>query len=162
MNHIIAPRQFIQHALSSIPPSLFPPCQPPTVPTTRAAHPLYFGFPFFRLSTPTHPPFQPPLPTPVINFSTEPPPFFLVSSLLSLEFPLLFFSPIINSFVSPTTRYEKKGVGFTVSAYSRFTKAWYRSRGSATRRYGLETYPEFTVSAICRAFGITKTTATKS
>ena len=44
-----------------------------------------------------HPPFQQPLPTPVINFSTEPLSFFfffLVSSLLFLHFPLLlFFSP---------------------------------------------------------------------
>lgn len=160
MNHIIAPRKFIQQALSSISPSLFPPCQPPTVPTTRAAHPLYFGFLLFRLSTPTHPPFHPLLPTPVINFSTEPLSFFfLVSSSLSLHFPLLFFT-IINSFVSPTSRYEKRGSVLmpllTVASQKRGTGH------AAVQRDG--SIWELTQNSHFRQFvvlGISKTTATK-
>jgi len=151
MNHIIASRQFIEHAHSSISPSLFPHCQPTNRTHYQGSSPSVLWVSFFRLSTPTHPSFQPPLPTPVINFSTEPLSFFLVSSLLSLQFPLLFFSPHHQFFRFSNISLRKKGVGFTVSAYSRFTKARYRSRGDATRRYGLGTYPEFTVSAICLA-----------
>ena len=127
-------------------PLFFPILPPPNRTHYQDSSPLCtLGF-FFFACPPTQPPYHPPLPTPVINFSTAP--FFSrVSSLLSLHFPSLFFFPSPSSFLSfllhLVTKKGGGGVDFTVSAYSRFTKAWYRTRGSATRRHELAASPEF-------------------
>jgi len=94
MNHIITPTQvypasLLFHFTLSI--SSLPTPQPYPLPGQLTLCTLGFFFFACPVHPPTHPPFRPPLPTPVINFSTEPLSFFLVSSLLSLHFPLLFF-----------------------------------------------------------------------
>ena len=136
-------------SLSSLPfhPISLPPT-PHLYPPLRHLTLCTLGFFFSPVHPPIHPhpPHDPLLPTPVINFSTEPLSFSHFF-LLSLRFP---FPPpflIIVSFVSSTSRNEKRGSVsvslLTVASQNRGTE----QAPSSTR----QCFPKFTIFTIHRA-----------
>jgi hypothetical protein len=109
-------------------------CHPPSETRPSRTHhqhtsPPLLRLPFFFACPPTHPPYHTLLPTPVINFSIQPP-----SSLFSLHFSLPFFRfHFFRSLLQHLV--TKKGIGFTVSTYSLFTKSWHLIRTRPAREH---------------------------